>query len=152
MANSVPSTFRGVSLLEMAQRDQTLVRSLYQALTQLLDAVTDTSSDDARKWSDVVHWAEPHALEALSDQVLEIGRAASAQGYNQARARAMHDVRGGALSTLLGRLQLVDCLPRDEKGLEIVFTLARDHLKIMRNAIMGLDEIGPGRQSPARQR
>ena len=58
----------------------------------------------------------------------------------EAFAKSMHDVRGGALSALLGRLQLLDHLPQTEENLQVLFVLARDHHKIMRSTFTGLDE------------
>ena len=55
-------------------------------------------------------------------------------------AKVLHDVRGGALTALLGRLQLLERLTRDELTLRMIFVLTRDHLKIMRNATVGLDD------------
>ena len=70
----------------------------------------------------------------------ELGKASHALNPGEELAKAMHDVRGGALAALLGRLQLIELVPRDEGSLNTLFVLARDHLKIMRNAIVGLDE------------
>ncbi len=129
-----------VALEGLAQRDQMLLRDLYQALTELLYSIADTTTDDAQKWQAIGLWQERHNLDALIDQVREIGLASHAQASSEELSKAMHDVRGGALSALLGRLQLFEYLPRTEAGLKPLFVLARDHLKIMRNAATGLDE------------
>ena len=129
-----------VPLESLAARDQTLLRSLYERLTELLHAIADTSTDDARRWEEVARWAEPCGLDTFIDAVQELGNASHAQSSSEALAKAMHDVRGGAVSALLGRLQLLDRLPRTPRELTIVFVLTRDHLKIMRSAVTGLDD------------
>ena len=130
----------GVALAQVAERDQTLLRSIYRKLSTLLWAIADTSTDDARKWRDVADWSNPQELDALFDEVRELGTASFAQGPSDTLAKAMHDVRGGGLSALLGRLQLLSYLPRDESHLKMLFVLVRDHLKIMRSAVTGLDD------------
>lgn len=58
---------------------------------------------------------------------------------NEQLARAVHDIRGGALSALL--LELQSCIseiqPEPSGALKI---LVHDHMKIMRNLIEGIDE------------
>ena len=129
-----------VSLGQLAARDQTLLGKLYATLSELLYAIANPSTSDAQKWQDVVRWALPQALDRLIDDVRELGSASHAEGSNEQIAKAIHDVRGGSLSALLGRLQLLTRLPRNEKELTTLFVLTRDHLKIMRNALVGLDD------------
>lgn len=129
-----------VALEGLAESDQVLLRSLYQALTKLLFAIADSATNDAQKWQAVELWQKGHDLDALIDEVREIGLASHVQASSEELAKAMHDVRGGALSALLGRLQMLAYLPRTDAGLKLLFVLTRDHLKIMRNALTGLDE------------
>ncbi len=129
-----------VALEQLAARDQVLVRGLYEALTQLLYAIADTATDDAQKWQAIILWKERHDPDQFIDEVREIGLASHAQGSSEELSKAMHDVRGGALSALLGRLQLLDQLRRTEAQLKPLFVLTRDHLKIMRNTLAGLDD------------
>ena len=93
-----------------------------------------------RTWDAVTHWMLRHDLDHLIDDVRELGLASQAESPSEALSKTMHDVRGGALSALLGRLQLLEHLPRVEKHLKAIFVQTRDHLKIMRNAVTGLDE------------
>ena len=125
---------------ELTARDQTLLRRLYEVLTELLFVIADLSTDDDQKWRDVTLWLERHSLDALIDEVRELGITSHEQMPGEGLAKAMHDVRGGALSSLLGRLQMINRLPHVEKELKLLFVLTRDHLKIMRSAVTGLDE------------
>ena len=139
-----------VPLTSLAPRDQTLVLDLYETLGELLTAIVDTSSDDAQKWQELARWTQRQNLDALIDRVRELGEASHAEAPGEELAKAMHDVRGGPLSALLGRLQLFDYLPRTEDHLKTIFVLVRDHLKIMRSALTGLDD--PRRDADRRPR
>ena len=129
-----------IPLEELAARDQTLLRDLYKILSQLLYEIADERTGDAEKWAAVRRWTRQHDLDALFRDVRELGHASRERTTSEELAKAMHDVRGGALNALLGRLQLQERLPHDETQLRTLFVLARDHLKIMRNAITGLDD------------
>ena len=125
---------------QLAERDQALLQHIYKVFSELLFTIGSPSTDDAQKWQEVVLWAERHHLDALIDEVRELGEASHIQVPGETLAKAMHDVRGGALSSLLGRLQLIGHAPQNEAGLQVLFILARDHLKIMRSAFTGLDD------------
>ena len=129
-----------VSLDTMADRDRSLLGNLYRVLTDLLSVFIDTASDDAQKWDELDRWIKGHDLRLLIDDVRELGMESYARSPNEELAKAMHDVRGGALSALLGRLQLLGRLPRNQSQMKTLFVLTRDHLKIMRNALTGLDD------------
>ena len=129
-----------VRLDQLALRDQELLQGLYQRLSELLYAIADTSTTDAQKWEVIQGWIERHNLDEIIDDVREVGFATHERNSGERLAKAMHDVRGGALSSLLGRLQLLDRSPRESENLNVLFVQARDHLKIMRNAVVGLDE------------
>ena len=127
-----------------------LVGRLYEALNELLHAIANPATNDDKKWQEVVLWTQRHPLDAFIDQVRELGVATHARMASEELAKAMHDVRGGALSALLGRLQLLGRLTHDEEQLKTLFVLTRDHLKIMRNALVGLDE--PRREADRKPR
>ena len=129
-----------VALARLAARDQVLVRALYEALSELLYAIADTATDDAQKWQAITRWKDRHDLDRFIDEVREIGLASHAEASSEDLSKAMHDVRGGALSALLGRLQILGYSPRAEGQLKPLFVLTRDHLKIMRNTLVGLDD------------
>lgn len=130
-----------VSLKRLTERDQAGLRKLYQVLTEMLFSLVDASADDARRWRDIELWIERHDLDTLIDEVRVLGVSSHEQDPSENLSKAMHDVRGGALSALLGRLQLLALLPRSTDQLQTLFVLVRDHLKIMRSAVIGLDEV-----------
>ena len=125
---------------QLAERDQMLLQHIYKVFSELLFTIAGPSTDSGQKWREIVLWAQRHSLDALIDEVRELGQASQAVDPGEELAKSMHDVRGGALSSLLGRLQLLDHAPRDEVRLQVFFVLTRDHLKIMRSAFTGLDE------------
>ncbi len=130
-----------ITLEQLAPPDQTLLGHFYRVLSALLYAIADTTTDDAQKWREVILWTQQNNLDEFIDQVQDFGNASHAQAdASELLAKVVHDVRGGGLSSLLGRLQLLYRLPQDERQLKNLFILARDHLKIMRNAVIGLDE------------
>ena len=144
LANHRQARYQGdglsVELSRFAVRDRTLLARLYQILTELLYAVADQGASDGGRWEATVAWAKHYDLDALIDEVRELGLASNSEGPSEALAKTLHDVRGGALSSLLGRLQMLDYLPRNEHQLKAIFVQTRDHLKIMRNAVVGLDD------------
>ena len=129
-----------IALDQVAPRDQELLRNLYRQLNELLFTIADTSTTDAQKWEKVQGWIDRYDLDAIINEVRELGLASHEHDPGERLAKAMHDVRGGALSSLLGRLQLFGHLHTMSGALNVLFVQARDHLKIMRNAIVGLDE------------
>ena len=130
-----------ISMAELAKLDQALVERLYQTLNELLFAIADKSLDDAGKWQAVARWTALHNLDTLIDEVHVLGAASHAERPSENLSKAMHDLRGGALAALLGRLQLIGRLPTTTGELNTLFILARDHLKIMRNTLVGLDDV-----------
>ena len=139
-----------IAMEQLAPHDRTLLHGLYAVLSELLFVIADQSTDDVRKWQEVGRWTQRHNLDDLINKVQQLGTATRVEDIGESLAKAMHDVRGGALSALLGRLQLLDHVRRDEKQLQMLFVLARDHLKIMRSAVVGLDE--PRRQADLQPR
>ena len=129
-----------VELSGLAARDRTLLSRFYQILTELLYAIADGSTSDPQKWVALEEWAKRYNIDRVIDEVRELGTASHAEHPGEELAKMMHDVRGGGLSALLGRLQMLTHLPRSEAQLRSIFVLTRDHLKIMRNAITGLDD------------
>ncbi len=125
---------------QLVERDQALLQHIYKVFSELLFTIGSPSTGDAEKWREVVLWTQRHNVDALIDEVRELGTGSQSQDAAEALAKSMHDVRGGALSSLLGRLQLTGHIPQTEAGLQILFILARDHLKIMRSAFLGLDD------------
>ena len=135
-----------VAIDQLAARDRELLRELYAILSGLLNLLANPETDDAGKWDDLTRWTNRHEVDLIFDHARELGTASKGDGDpDEAIAKAMHDIRGGALGALLGRLQMLELASPRENQLKTLFVLTRDHLKIMRNAVVGLDE--PRRQA-----
>jgi K+-sensing histidine kinase KdpD len=70
-----------------------------------------------------------------------LGRASYAAAPLPLMAKTLHDLRGGGLTALLGQLQLAQWREIEEPAVSALHFLTRDHLKIMRNALLGLDDV-----------
>lgn len=57
--------------------------------------------------------------------------------------KVLHDIRGGALSVLIGLATLLELndIPDDTTYIKQAITMARDHAKMMRNAIEDIDPV-----------
>ena len=79
-------------------------------------------------------------LPNLLSSIRRFGAASLAIRDDELMAKTIHDLRGGAMSALLGELQFAQIRPMDGVGARRLFFLTRDHLKIMRNSLLGLDD------------
>jgi len=125
---------RAVPLSAMTERDRTGVVSLYAILGEL-DAALRASEIDT-----------PEVASAIADgfdvdSALAFARALGTDGNLAPDVRqTIHDVRGGALTSLLLEIQRA----RRRKatgGLRALRILTSDHLKVMRNAVLELDDV-----------
>jgi signal transduction histidine kinase len=121
---------RAVRISEMSPTDRDGVRALYEQLGRFHAALAGA--------------ADPAAVvtafdyDAVMTAARTLGRG---EGIPEAVRRALHDVRGGALTSLLVSIQRFRTGRATDaaavKGLEV---LASDHLKILRNAVLELDD------------
>lgn len=70
----------------------------------------------------------------------DFGRESYAAEPSPQMAKTIHDLRGGGLTPLLGQLQLAGMFGVEAAAMNTLYFLTRDHLKIMRNALIGLDD------------
>lgn len=132
---------QSVTLDQLAPGDVAPLRALYGFLVALhddLDAALKVQAGDAvvRRLAAV---ARSDAYRSVLDA---FGRLATSLDQHTLPVRvrcAYHDLRGGSLSAILMLLDLIaDGVGRPEDA-ERLFLLARDHLKMMRNAVRDLD-------------
>jgi signal transduction histidine kinase len=130
----------GVSLQDFAPEDISLLIGLYGSIKKIYDL-----------W---LYMREQPNYELIGDQLIKefgsdelrigvqaIGSATYAIRDPSPLARkVMHDVRGGALSVLVGLATFLKVYPEpDEETIYQAITMARDHAKLMRNAIEDID-------------
>ncbi|QJW97051.1 histidine kinase [Frigoriglobus tundricola] len=71
----------------------------------------------------------------------DAGRLGRALAGDAAVRKAVHDVRGGGLTVLLGTADLLGLVPGDRDLIRRCVDAARDHAKIMRNLFPDLDPV-----------
>lgn len=127
-----------VSLAQFAPEDVALIRQLYQSVKKAYDLWLYMR--DAPDYS----LMREQIIEAFgSDQFLALAQAIGAATYALGNfpselSKVVHDIRGGALMALTGCVPLLQHDPSDERTAKTVL-YARDHAKMMRNAIFDLD-------------
>lgn len=121
--------------------DQQRIRTLYdfiRALYGVFDSAGNCTADTVRRLAEV---APSETVRAVFAQTRELGHVSPADESNELFAKTVHDIRSGGLTPLLARLQLVNRQGWKIEDARAIFFLTRDHLKIMRNALVGLDDV-----------
>jgi hypothetical protein len=125
-----------ISLQSFTSADQGEILWLYSFLQRLFAA---TASGLHPHRSSVGALLEEVSVDELLTRTRSLGIASHQANPSQRLVEAVHDLRGGALTALLGHLQLFLLDPTIP--LEPISFLTRDHLKIMRNVLVGLDDL-----------
>ena len=129
----------GVPIGSFAAKDQERLWEIYAHVNELLAILS--APDGTERASVALHqFIASTEFDRLRNNLRAIGYATFAVGQpDQVTAKAIHDIRGGALAVLLLRLELAADAPFSKDELRTLFMLARDHGKIMRSAISDLD-------------
>jgi signal transduction histidine kinase len=125
-----------LSLSQFAPPDQAAIREVYVFLQRLFVALT--GPEESRRPA-VVDLLREQSVDRLVGMVTPIGAASYRANPSPLMAKTIHDIRGGGLTPLLGQLQFLE-VDHDVEAMNALFFLTRDHLKIMRNALLGLDD------------
>ncbi|MCD6048955.1 MAG: hypothetical protein K0Q55_358 [Verrucomicrobia bacterium] len=138
-----PSRYAGddISLLlnVFSEEDRLVVTTLYQRLKELFDilkAHRDQPSHCLTKLQEVIikqGW--PDFIKSLQ----QLGTSSYQQRPSKLLSQVVHDLKGGALTTLLLRIQLINMGIKKTESVLPMFFLTRDHLKIMRNGLRDVD-------------
>ncbi len=137
--------FRGealrLPLSALGEADRAIARALYDWLGAI-EAVTASTPGalpvtDALRSHLAAHPTRPH-LRAMQS----FGHATPARDEGSLVAKVVHDVRGGPLTSLLLLLQMVETGRVGPDDLLRVHYRVRDHRKIMRAALLGIDDAG----------
>ena len=121
------------------EEDRERLRKLYDYLQTLLAALTTGAEQPVPERFAGLMQRQPS--EGVVDLAVQFGRASYAAEPSPQMAKTIHDLRGGGLTPLLGQLQLAEMLGPKGTSLDALYFLTRDHLKIMRNALLGLDDV-----------
>lgn len=131
-----------VRMESFAPTDQVRARTLYSALQELLGIVRSTLDDyDAalpalRAYLQRWRWLE------LVREVQQLGEDSPHISNDDTLGKVTHDIRGGGFQALSIILQFVEFGIAQADDIHRLFFLSRDHLKIMRNAVVDIDEQG----------
>ncbi len=115
------------------------VRELYDFLQDAFAVFSPAPGSASAELERAEEFIREQDLSARLRSVRQFG--ISYHDASELMAKTIHDVRGGGLSFLLNHLQFAQM--GDElsgESLRTFFFLTRDHLKIMRNALLGLDD------------
>lgn len=121
-------------LSAFAASDQGTIRWLYGVLQELFAAVAGPGPAGGT----VREVLARESVEEIVTRVHGLGSETVQGGVSGQMAKVLHDIRGGGLTSLLGHLQLAEL--RGGEPSEALYFLLRDHLKIMRNALLELDD------------
>jgi signal transduction histidine kinase len=126
-----------VAMSSLSSSDRVAVSALYDLLTSFAATLRATESE-----TDDVQQAETLARGFDLDGALAVARVIGAgeEPMSDDVRQALHDVRGGALTSLLVEVQRMR-LGRGERRVRALRTLTSDHLKIMRHALLELDDV-----------
>ena len=124
-------------ILDFNEADQVRIRELYNMLLTLFNIVSEPAKAGVFS-SELEPFLRSLDIEKLTGSVREIG---SGPHYEKLGplARTAHDIRGGSLTSLLYELDAGLFRLAQPELTRSLFLLSRDHLKIMRNALLGLD-------------
>jgi hypothetical protein len=120
------------------EKDRARLGTLYDFLQQLQKVLLP--GNDAPVAPYLAEFLRLHPVSEIVEMVGPLGRASYAAAPLPLMAKTLHDLRGGGLTGLLGHLQLAQWGEIDETTVSALHFLTRDHLKIMRNALLGLDD------------
>ena len=127
-----------ISLKDLAVEDVSLIAQVYQAIKNIYDLWLYMG--EQRNYDLLRQRLEPFGSTEFMSKVRAIGAASYANGTrSELMSSAMHDLRGGALTSLTGYARLMPRLGDKPEYVKQAVYLARDHAKMMRNIIPDLD-------------
>ena len=126
---------------EFVESDQLRIRSSYRFLEEIFAPLKRYhASGDQTALSQIQSVVDGLKMSDVLDTVRHLGIASLESNPSELLGKTVHDLRGGAMSSLIGLLQLAQMVPLNRLKAHQLFFLTRDHLKIMRNALLGLDD------------
>jgi len=128
---------QAIASSDLGAVDFATVTALYAMLGELEESGADPSADPAAPLA----VAARHDLDGLLQRVRRLG----AERSSPRVASAVHDLRGGALTTLFVHLGRLRRLPERADTRRSLLLGARDHRKMMRNVVLDLDATARAR-------
>jgi signal transduction histidine kinase len=140
-----------LALTDFAPPDQQIIQQLYTTLNELLvlikrrwDALDDPDgAAELLQFVQQMHWTD------YLEKVRELGEATYPTQPGETLRKVVHDIKGGGFMALSLYLQMLDMGLEKPDDVPRMFFLTRDHLKIMRNAVEGIDPQAQARDASA---
>lgn len=133
-----------LALDEFVEPDRTTMTRLYALLTSIYDLLRDDWHNPQKVAVPLQTIVQEANWTRFIGELQHLGRATREHLNSPTLAQILHDIRGGSFMALSLYLQLLEMSLVSDDDFARVFFLARDHLKIMRNAIRDID---PPRQT-----
>jgi signal transduction histidine kinase len=140
LENLRPSRYRSdeqaIDLGRLAPADRPVVLAIYAMLGELAEVVgVDGALDDP---APLLAFVARYDVSALLYEVRGLG---AANPEDKAVAEVLHDIRGGALTTLFVQLARLGRIPYKKELAVALFLATRDQRKMMRNVVRDLDAV-----------
>ena len=144
LQNRNPFRYQGeqerVTLAAFAEQDRNLLHRAYETLLELYVPLRHAHLEHGSQRKLLEGFVRSEKYRELALTMSHLGHATrAAQASAHDVQRLVHDLRGGAYQALSFRLQLLEAAPERVNGLQTIYFLVRDHLKIMRNCVADLD-------------
>ena len=131
-----------VHLDQFAEADRRVIESTYRFLQGIFPPLKRYHAEaDGASLAQAQSLVDGLDLVERLDDVRRLGvESVRCERAGELLGKTVHDLRGGAMCGLLGLLQVAQMAPLDPLQAHQLFFLTRDQLKIMRNALLGLDD------------
>jgi hypothetical protein len=126
------------TLAAFAPADRQLLKRAYATMLDLGELLQPVQVEPSSCREILENFIRTPAYLDLIPTISQLGHATAEDGSHDVN-RLVHDLRGGAFQALSLRLQLFEVSPEKETGMQNIYFLVRDHLKIMRNCVSDLD-------------
>ncbi len=133
-----PDRTVSVETSELPEADVERLKRLYRFVLGIHDRLIGRL-DAADVLEELGEQLEPLGFADAHQQAGQLGRGARRRDLEPRLRKAYHDLRGGSLLSLLMHLEMVQLGHGSAEDAARIFILARDQLKIMRNAVSDLD-------------
>jgi signal transduction histidine kinase len=145
VVNQRADRFRGEALTApmsaLVPDDRAIARGLYDWLREIEDIAGALGEEASARLERLRAHLAAHPVGRQLRAMQAFGRATAAQGENALLGKVVHDVRGGPLTGLMMMLQRVEAGRVGPAEMLRVHFRVRDHRKIMRGALLELDDV-----------
>jgi len=140
----LPDDSVSVRICELGEGDEARLQHVYAFVLGIHDALLPRVAEprpggDADALEHLAALVQQQDFRSAHRAASELGLGVRRRELAPRVRKAYHDLRGGSLLSLLMHLEMVELGHATEEDVTRIFILARDQLKIMRNAVPDLD-------------